>query len=194
MINDKPLYRVIFENGSIFNGGFSITNSLWKEIPDKPIKRLEYSISTGEAILLEGFESYFCFFEATATFKAPIGKCPKCGSLAKMSYLMSKDNKGNIISKKLVFRCTKYPKCDWIGKSNELNENVSGNKARFIYIMGLKEGMITSYRISLIGVDGENRYQRGDITKRIALLGQEYRGKSTNYEFWRPKIQNKGIK
>ena len=153
-----PLYKIYFEDNSSYNGGNTIHNSLWKEIPDKPIARLEYSILEGEGILLEGFESYFCFFEAATTFKAPIGKCPKCGSLAKMSYLMSKDNKGNIISKKLVFRCTKHPKCDWIGKSNELNDNVSGNKVRFVYIMGLKEGKITSYRISLVALDCENRY------------------------------------
>jgi len=148
------LYLIKFTDGTSYNGGENIHDSKWMEIPNKAIARLEYYLATGEAILLEGFESYFCFFEATNTFKAPIGKCPKCGSLAKMSYLMSKDNKGNIISKKLVFRCTKHPKCDWMGKSNELNDSVSGNKVRFIYIMGLKNDMVTSYRVSLVGVDG----------------------------------------
>ena len=183
------LYLIKFTDGTTYNGGDSIQNSKWKEIPDKPVARLEYFLTKGEAILLEGFESYFCFFEATATFKAPIGKCPKCGSLAKMSYLMSKDNKGNIISKKLIFRCTNHPKCDWIGKSNELSENVSGNKIRFIYIMGLKEGMVTSYRITLGGQEGKTRYQSGDITKRVLLLGKEYRGRETNKDFWKRGIK-----
>ena len=63
----------------------------------------------------------------------------------------------------------------------------SGDK--YIYIMGLKNGMVTSYRISLVGKDGEDRYKIGDITKRVLPLWQEYQGRSTNGALWK-----KGIK
>jgi hypothetical protein len=51
--------------------------------------------------------------------------------------------------------------------------------------MGLKNGMVTSYRISLDGKDGEDKYRIGDITKRILPLGQEYNGRSTDMGLWK---------
>jgi len=55
--------------------------------------------------------------------------------------------------------------------------------------MGLKNGMVTSYRLSLLGRDGEDKYKIGDITKRVLPLGQEFRGRATNKELWKMGVK-----
>ena len=74
-----PLYKIYFQDGSTFDGGNSIHESRWLEIPDRSIARLEYFFTEGEGIILQGFESYLCFVEAEATISRPVGNCPKCG-------------------------------------------------------------------------------------------------------------------
>jgi hypothetical protein len=181
----KHIYKVIFADGSPdFLGGESIHSSLWLEIPDKPIKRLEYFFVPGEGLILEGFESYLCFVEAETTIARPVGNCPKCGSKGKISKKITKYTNDQI-KQELIARCTK---CDWIGNIQDLKHLVSVGSDKYIYIMGLKKGLVTSYRVALNGKDGSDKYQIGDITKRILPLGQEYRNRETNMALWKKGI------
>jgi len=180
------LYKIIFSYGTPdFLGGPNIHSSRWLEIPDRPIARLEYFLSDGEWIILEGFESYLCFVEAETTFARPVGNCPKCNSKGKISKRITKYTNDEI-KQEFIARCTK---CDWVGNIQDLEYLIVPTGDKYIYIMGLKNGMVTSYRLSLVGKDGEDKYKIGDITKRVLPLGQEHLGRPTNNLLWK-----KGIK
>jgi hypothetical protein len=181
----NSLYIIYFTDGSTYEGGNSIHSSKWGLIPNKAIKRLEYFFNSGEGLILEGFESYLCFVEAETTVSRPVGNCPKCNSKGKISKRITKYTNDEI-KQELIARCTR---CDWIGNIQDLKYLIVPTGDKYIYIMGLKNGMVTSYRLSLVGKDGEDKYQIGDITKRILPLGQEYRGRATNQNLWK-----KGIK
>ena len=182
----NSIFKISFQDGSPdFFGGSSIKNSKWLEIPEKAISRLEYFFCSGEGLILEGFESYLCFVEALGQVSGPVGNCPKCGSKGKISKKITKYTNDQI-KQEFVARCIK---CDWVGNIQDLKHLISGSSDKYIYIMGLKNGMVTSYRVTLDGKDGEDRYRIGDITKRILPLGQEYRGRSTSVSLWK-----KGIK
>lgn len=176
-----PIYKIIFADGSTYDGGTSIRDSKWGLIPDKAIKRLEYYFLCGEGLILEGFESYLCFVEAETTLSRPVGNCPKCNSKGKISKKITKYI-NNEIKQELIARCTK---CDWIGNIQDLKYLCNHEGDKYIYIMGLKMGMVTSYRVALNGKDGEDKYRIGDITKRVLPLGQEYRGRATNKDLWK---------
>jgi hypothetical protein len=178
------IFRIIFQDSSIFLGGESIKDSKWLEIPDKPISRLEYFLCSGEGIILEGFEFYLCFVEANSTIYGPVGNCPKCSSKGKLSKKITKYT-NETFKQELIARCTK---CDWVGEIKDLKYLIVPQEDKFIYIMGLKEGLVTSYRVSLKGKEGENKYQIGDITKRVLPLGQAYRGRETNKSLWKRGI------
>lgn len=51
------MYKIIFIDDTIFEGGRNLLNSQWNDIPDKPIKQLVYNLF-GKTIFLENFESY----------------------------------------------------------------------------------------------------------------------------------------
>lgn len=50
------MYDVTFEDGSVFHGAEPI-NSLWDELPNKPIKSISYWVNDSK-FLLENFEEY----------------------------------------------------------------------------------------------------------------------------------------
>ncbi len=180
-----PIYKILFQDGSTYEGGNSIRDSKWLLIPNKEIKRLEYFLCSGEGIILEGFESYLCFVEAETTIARPVGNCPKCNSKGKISKKITKYT-NNEIKQEFIARCTK---CDWVGNIQDLKYLIVPSGDKYIYIMGLKNGMVTSYRLSLLGKDGEDKYQIGDITKRVLPLGQEYRGRASDLKLWKMGIK-----
>jgi len=182
----NSIFKVLFQDDSTFNGGTSIHSSRWLEIPDKPIKRLEYFFCSGEGIILEGFESYLCFVEAVGTVAGQVGNCPKCGSKGKISKKITKYTNEQI-KQEFIARCTK---CDWVGNIQDLKHLITPSGDKYIYVMGLKNGMVTSYRISLNGKNGEDKYQTGDITKRILPFGKEYNGQPTNFSLWKKGIKS----
>ena len=51
------MYKVTFEDGTSFEGG-SPSESKWGEIPNLPIKSIEYSLTPFLTYLFSGFESY----------------------------------------------------------------------------------------------------------------------------------------
>lgn len=179
------LYKVIFKDGTSHFGGPNIHDSRWLEIPDEPIKRLEYFISDGEGIILEGFEAYLCFVEAEAVVSSKVGNCPECGNRGKISKKITKYNNGSS-KEEIIARCTK---CEWVGKIKDFNYGCGHGGDKYIYIMGLKNGKVVSYRVALNGKDGKDKYKLGDITKRTLEFGEEYRGRPTNINLWK-----KGIK
>lgn len=50
------MYKIIFEDNSEFLGG-DFENSRWKEIPNKPIKKIEYPL-INKLVILENFQAY----------------------------------------------------------------------------------------------------------------------------------------
>ena len=50
------MYTIFFEDGTTFGGG-EPDNSLWNEMPNKPIKKLIYKLF-GKTIELENYEEY----------------------------------------------------------------------------------------------------------------------------------------
>lgn len=50
------MYTIFFEDGTTFEGG-EPNNSLWNEMPNKPIKKLIYKLF-GKTIELENYEEY----------------------------------------------------------------------------------------------------------------------------------------
>jgi len=248
------IYKVVFEDGASYNGGPSIHDSHWKDIPDKPIKRLEYFLFNGEGIILENFESYLCFVEAMPDISRKVGNCPVCGKQGKISKRITKYDNGSI-SKEFLARCKDMGKissknvidlgedwnnfankiiknkfgeiidddtiwltysesqlpyinnlfnvnikklikeafnksCKWVGKIQDLKYPIDRGNDKYIYIMGLKNNFVTSYRVSLDGKSGEDKYHIGDITRRILPFGQEYLDRPTNPNFWKKGIIN----
>jgi hypothetical protein len=51
------MYKIIFEDGEIFEGGKDLKNSGWNDMPDKPIESIEYTL-LGRTLVLENYESY----------------------------------------------------------------------------------------------------------------------------------------
>jgi len=48
-----------------------------------------------------------------------------------------------------------------------------------VYIMGKRNGLVTSYRITILQRNLDDRYKVGDITVRVFPDGKEYSGGST---------------
>jgi len=68
-----PIFKVIFTDNTIYEGGDSVYNSLWNEIPDKAISCLEYFIDGQDSIVLRGYEKYGHLIEATKNVYGPKG-------------------------------------------------------------------------------------------------------------------------
>ena len=58
------LYTVIFEDKTSYIGD-NYFKTGWVEMPNKPIKRIIYTLPNGDNLVLNGYESYFHFCEAT---------------------------------------------------------------------------------------------------------------------------------
>lgn len=50
------MYKIIYQDGDIFNGG-TADNSLWNQMPNKPIAELHYEY-LGKSIVLKNYEAY----------------------------------------------------------------------------------------------------------------------------------------
>jgi hypothetical protein len=61
---NKPLFQIIFEDNSKFNGG-DYQKTKWTEIPDKKIRTLFYLLPSGDYLGLGGYERYYHFIECT---------------------------------------------------------------------------------------------------------------------------------
>jgi hypothetical protein len=68
-----PIFKITFTDNSVFEGGESVYNSLWDQIPDKDISCLEYFIDANESLILKNFEEYTYFVEATQNVYGPKG-------------------------------------------------------------------------------------------------------------------------
>lgn len=69
MQNTKiPLYKILFKDGTIFNGGDKVSDTKWTEIPNKPISKLYYRLPAGDYICMGGYQKYFHRIEATVDF------------------------------------------------------------------------------------------------------------------------------
>jgi len=68
-----PIYKITFTDNSVFEGGETIVNSKWKDIPDKAIACLEYFISDDVSLVLKDFDEYNHLIEATKAIYGPKG-------------------------------------------------------------------------------------------------------------------------
>jgi hypothetical protein len=50
------MYTLVFNDGEVFLGG-EPENSLWNNMPLKPIRKIEYNL-LGHTVIFEGYESY----------------------------------------------------------------------------------------------------------------------------------------
>ena len=170
-----PLYKITFTDDSIFLGGDTIENSKWDKIPDKDILCLEYFLGDGSSLVLRNFEEYAAFTEAANSFLKTSGNCGKCGKLGKLIHGDMKHGDGHIIKKYLI-KCLDE-KCGYVTRLNFSKNTEIGNKLKYKYVMGLKKGIVTSYRISLNGINGKDKYHAGDITTREYPKGKEFKGR-----------------
>lgn len=51
------MYKIIYEDESTFVAGKDLENSKWNEMPDKPIRRIEYTL-LNRTLILENYEEY----------------------------------------------------------------------------------------------------------------------------------------
>ena len=65
------MYKVYFEDNTVFDGG-TLNNSKWNEIPDKPIRKIEYKLLS-TTIKLEGYESYNHLLEMCSFITGGVG-------------------------------------------------------------------------------------------------------------------------
>ena len=63
------MYKVVFEDNTVFIGG-EPNDSKWNEMPDKPIKKIEYYLSK-IPIVLENFEAYNHIIERVKFINRP---------------------------------------------------------------------------------------------------------------------------
>jgi len=169
-----PLYKIVFTDNTTFLGGDTLQDNKWLLIPDKDILCLEFYLYNGSSLKLEGYESYAANIEVLQQLNRRIGNCPKCNKRAQLTKMAFK-TANDTTKSKLMARC-KDDKCKWVGKIQELKDgkNYSG---KWFYIMGLKNGIVTSHRITLNGINGKDKYQTGDITTRDFPIGKEFKGK-----------------
>jgi len=180
-----PLYKIVFTDNSIFLGGDTLENNKWLQIPDKDILCLEFYLYNGSSLKLEGYESYAANIEVLQQLNKKLGNCPKCNGQGKLTQAIIRHGNGKE-SKKYMARCSK---CTWTGNIIDLKNKII-KSGKWIYIMGLKKGIVTSHRITLNGVNGEDKYHTGDITTREFPKGKEFKGKEPVADFaWK-----KGIK
>ena len=59
------IYRVGFSDGSSFNGGENYEKTLWNSIPNKPIKLIAFTLPDKNRLILQGYNEYNSFIEAT---------------------------------------------------------------------------------------------------------------------------------
>ena len=60
------LYKVLFADGSYFDGGNNYKNTKWLYIPkDKEIKQIVFALPDGNLLVLRDYEEYNHFIEAT---------------------------------------------------------------------------------------------------------------------------------
>lgn len=68
-----PLYKIIFADGSKFEGG-NIKETKWLNIPNnKKIQNLFFRLPSDDYLTLSGYESYYHFVEATKDV-SPVNK------------------------------------------------------------------------------------------------------------------------
>ena len=59
------IYQIIFDNNEVFNGGDSLFETKWKEIPeDKKIRTIIYFIPTQAGLILSNFKRIYHYVEA----------------------------------------------------------------------------------------------------------------------------------
>ena len=60
------LYKIVFNDNGVFEGGISLFETKWKEIPlNKKIRTIVYFLPTQDALLLTGFKRIYHYVEAT---------------------------------------------------------------------------------------------------------------------------------
>jgi len=71
---------------------------------------------------------------------------------------------------------------DWmrVGGKKGIETLKEKPKIEYVYFMGLKNGIVTSYRITMYnGEAGKDKFRMGDFTRREYKLGKEWNGSPT---------------
>jgi len=91
----KPIFTVIFEDGTRFLGGTDYFDTKWTEIPRKKIKRIIYKLPDDTYLSIKNFEKYYHMIEAITDLN---GKNSGKVQL-QCIYLMGKKNKKVVVYK-----------------------------------------------------------------------------------------------
>lgn len=106
------MYRITFNDGTHFDGGEPHA-SKWNEMPQKPIKKLEYNIH-GKNIVMEGYEAYNHLIEHRNMIQGN-------NKINHISNLILMGKKGNDIFKIIYSFRTKKIKYDIVKFGKEYN-------------------------------------------------------------------------
>jgi hypothetical protein len=93
---NHALFSIIFEDGSYYSGGDNYFNTKWKNIPDKPIKRIFYRLPGGDYLTLSGYEAYYHMIEGTKDWmKVSSKKAEKLSNQTRIEYAYIMGKVGN---------------------------------------------------------------------------------------------------
>jgi len=129
-IKAKPIFSIIFKDGTTFTGGTSYFETKWTSVPLKEVKRLFYLLPDGNYLCLGEYDQFFHMVEAVQ---------------------------------------------DWMRVSKGNVKNLKNTKPRieYAYVMGKKNGIVDSYRITLFE-SKDSRYKIGDIIKRQFSINDKF--------------------
>lgn len=124
-----PLYKIILDDGEVYNGG-SLKETKWNSIPNnKEIKRMFYRLPTGDYLSMQNYEKYYHMIEATQDLNGQSKE-------EKLAYIYLMGKRGN---KVLVY---KINLCNKIGS---VETKVFKEDSKFIQGLnniGWKKGVI----------------------------------------------------
>ena len=120
-MDKQVLFQVVFTDGTNFLGGNSYFETKWKEIPDKSIKQISFSLPDNNIIVLHDYESYNHIVEVTQDVYAGSKNSQNLGRvMPRFQYFMGRQG-----DKVLSYRVSLYqPKKESKYKLGDLTRRV----------------------------------------------------------------------
>jgi hypothetical protein len=101
-MNKQALFQVVFQDGTTYLGGNSYFETKWKDMPDKPIKQISFSLPDNNIIILHDYEAYNHIIEVTQDIYSGSNNSQNMGKvIPRFQYFM-----GRMGDKVLSYRVT----------------------------------------------------------------------------------------
>jgi len=120
----RPLYYIIFKDGSQYSGGNSYDDSKWNKMPNKKIDRIFYQLPDGNTLVLNGYEKYVFLIEYVTDFNMKGQQLG--GKRIECIYLMGK--RGNIVTSYRITMFHGKPGKDKFRRGDILRREFSWNQ------------------------------------------------------------------